>query len=152
MVSQPFRITWGGGSSEHEQGQSFLALGDRGGIQGYPYMQSNMEKQGTWCSLLLPEEPPIQLTSEGPCPKRDRNSIKRRQEGPGSAVHYTLCQEERDTERTTSGVPWTLAQPTSTKSQQNTQKRPHLEKTRKPAHLSAHCGCGVLHSTHSRGN
>lgn len=42
-----------------------LALGDRGKISGYPYTQSSMERQGTPCSLLLPEEPPTQLASEG---------------------------------------------------------------------------------------
>lgn len=63
------------------KGPKSLALGDREKIRGYPCTQSSMERQGTPCSLLLPEEPPTQLASEGLCLERARNSIKRTQEG-----------------------------------------------------------------------
>lgn len=40
-------------------------LSDRRKSRGYPYTQNHVERQGTPCSLLLPEEPPTQLASEG---------------------------------------------------------------------------------------
>lgn len=73
------------------------ALGDRGKSRGNPYTQNHMERQGTPCSLLLPEEPPTQLASENLCLKEARN---KKDAGRNLAVPYTLCQEERDTGRT----------------------------------------------------
>jgi len=59
------------------KGPKSLALDDRGMTRGYPYTQSSMERQGTPCSLLLPEEPPTQPASEGLCLKRARNKNKK---------------------------------------------------------------------------
>lgn len=141
MVSQPFRITWRGEAvSINKDNHSWPQVTEEGS-KGIPACRAEWKDKEHGALCCCQKSPPSIRPVEVIAPKEPGIAQKGGRKEPGSAVHYTLCQEQRDTERTTSGVPWTLAQPTSTTSQQNTQKRPHLEETRTPAHLSAGVEC-----------
>lgn len=117
--------------------------------EGIP-TQSSRERQGTPCSLLLPEEPPAQLASEGLGLKKARNSTKRTQEGTWQCCAlYPLprgkgCRKNRIKNASDTGT---------TYKHQITAKHPEEAMPREKQHTSTAVGTrGVLHPALGGGN